>query len=244
MFTKFGNDLDFRKNNKNRPYDVFLSRPALIKARQLRVNPTGEVHPIKYTDRARKRVAVYPWNKMELGDMFFAPVANRSLAAMRTTFMQASAKCDFEITILRINDSYGHDCLRVSVTAIGVYRARLEAYQAGYMPHPPSRGNYAERKAENLFKRRQTDLVKQTNDPVVTAFEQTMKKKSIKSKKSKKPDKANDPYWADRNKPPFEEPQHQSPADPLKYELGGFDSAGLSPEEKRARALLLAARGK
>lgn len=144
----------FGANNLRRPYDDFMSAPALKAARSLRKDPTGDVHELKHVSKGGRLVPQYPWKKMELGDMFFAPIGDRSPKAMRVGFQQAAARNDIEICVIGTKDrslpenpkdsSVTH--LRVSVTAIGIANAKQLAFEAGYTPHAPLVGDRLEKR--------------------------------------------------------------------------------------------------
>lgn len=77
-----------------------------------RVNPDGHERMVSTGNRAGKRVQVYPWSEMLIGDFFVAPIKG-SKSAMITTFRQAAARLDIEISIFPWVNDKGENCLRV-----------------------------------------------------------------------------------------------------------------------------------
>lgn len=151
----------FNSNNLRRPYDDYMSIPARNKARELRKNPTGDVHELKVVNRGGHDVTLYPWKKMELGDMFFAPIGDKSPKAMRVGFQQAAARHDFEICVIGTryrtvseNLHEGATFLRVSVTAIGIARAKQLAFEDGAIPYAPLVGDRLDSRLDAIKKRR------------------------------------------------------------------------------------------
>lgn len=158
------NDLHLRSNNTHRPYDRFMGERQLDKARKLRINPDGAEHLIKFKTTAAGKLPIYPWTKLLLGDYFLAPIGTRSIKAMRVSLLQAAARHDLELSVIRMPDGHQIDCLRVTVSAIGIRAIRWKAYLEGYLDKPPSSGVAAkERKREYDRKRRYAagDVVRQ-----------------------------------------------------------------------------------
>jgi hypothetical protein len=125
------------KNLSHRPYDRFLHPRQREHAVRLRVHPDGVCRPVSKIGLYNQRR--YPWSSLLLGDYFIAPLGFCSEKAMATGIRQAAARRDYEVSIARVIDDDGRDCLRVTLSAIGVLAAMRKAHALGLSPQPPSR---------------------------------------------------------------------------------------------------------
>lgn len=112
--------------NYSRPYDVAFSKDTLVLVKERRKHPTGELHDVKLQERGNKLVSSYPWDKMELGDFFHAPINGRSVQSMKVWFFRCAARRDYEISIHPMKWD-GEDCLRVTLTYIGINSVKKKA---------------------------------------------------------------------------------------------------------------------
>ena len=136
----FNGDTSCRSNNAHRPYDRFMGSRALKKAHKLRINPDGACHSVKWKTISTGIIPIYPWKKMLLGDYFLVPIRDKSTSSMKVAMLQAAARYDYELSVVRAFDSKKVPCLRVTLSAIGVRIARWRAFQEGYLAKPPSPG--------------------------------------------------------------------------------------------------------
>ena len=109
-------------NQLNRPYDVVIPAPELIKVQERRRSPSGFRHTVNKTRRGGQQVNVYPWSKMELGDFFIVPIGGRSRGSMRVGFHHAAARYDYEIAVTDWKMEDGSPGFRVAIIIIGVNR--------------------------------------------------------------------------------------------------------------------------
>lgn len=154
------NESTFSFNQAFRPYDRFLSAPALAKAKKLRKEPDGEQLPVKTTIRAGKIVPLYPWDKLLLGDFFMAPIGGKSAESMRIGFVKVASKRDFEVSVIKMSIAPGsdptdkRDYLRVTVSAIGVNKAKELAFKEGYIALRPKHMSSSDEKRELALEKR------------------------------------------------------------------------------------------
>lgn len=95
--------------------------------------------------RAGVRVQAYPWDKLLLGDFFVTPILG-SKNALITTFRQAAARRDIEVTIRPWVDSEGRQCIRVCKIQENIRAVKRKASKIIGTELPVSDGQWKERR--------------------------------------------------------------------------------------------------
>lgn len=190
-----------------RPYDDHIPAPELKAIQGRRFSPTGVMQKISKVSRGGIAVWSYPWNKLELGDFFIAPIEERSETAMRVAFHQMAAKRDWEISLAKITVGQGEPALRVTLTIINVTRYKHLAEKAGCKMRWPKDDRRNKYKAKN-------------------------QKRSERRRNAKKPSppkpRIDNPFWADEpedfSPPPVFAPEVKlSREEALRRALSGED---------------------
>ena len=81
-----------------RPWDIALASITANAVRLRRKNPDGEERKVRYQKTDTGVIRRYPWDEMIDGDYFIVPIEG-SKNAMVTTFRQAAARKDIEVSI-------------------------------------------------------------------------------------------------------------------------------------------------
>lgn len=114
-----------------RPYDMAFpsdGHHSLVTIKKRREHPTGELREVRQIERGNEVVNEYPWDKLELGDFFLAPIGLRSKQAMRVGFARAAARHDFEIMVVEAEHN-NQKCFRVTLTVINLRQWKKKAQQ-------------------------------------------------------------------------------------------------------------------
>lgn len=110
-----------------RLYDVALDDDLREKVRSRRAAPDGRQLETSAAIQGGRRVTVYPWAAMRLGDFFFVPLLDRKPGHLGVRLRQAAARRDWELTITPWDLPNGEKGIRVALTLTGVNAVKKRA---------------------------------------------------------------------------------------------------------------------
>lgn len=110
-----------------------MSESLLQRAKERRMAPDGEEQICTRVPRNGELVNKYPWEKMQIGDYFIAPIIG-SKNSMLTVFRQTAARLDWEVAIADVVRD-GQKCIRVTKILEGIAKIKAVARSRGaYAP--------------------------------------------------------------------------------------------------------------